>query len=468
VFALTVAYERIHLVVDFLAQRENMVLTTQTVEMQVVEPIGTLRSFATQSDFDSRLWRETWYGQHSPCCRLFLFMVLLTVTTAFGVLIDLQSMMNPPILRIMTAAAELESMSQSHKGCMREICEVAQTINLDCIINADGKSARLDYDSYEGPFQVPLPQKCLQAADETLGTEWREVLEVWRVELGFLVGDSQIQLFGIDNGSDASPPAVVTVKSHCSVTLFAFVMETDAASENAAIPLITSGDIIEGAGQRFENIFTETVCDSYSPFFEQVHEFVMTYRCMAFVIGTLSLSWIVVSWLVVFWIAPGLILSAVVAWWLLPWPKEVIGFERVTLFKIWQAMVLLTILTTERDSTFCIGGQVALVAILSCAALHYGDRSAAIHWIDLAVLWFGAPFLYPYLDAAAAHIRAFDALNLVGFIAGLVGIFLPGRGWWKGVHLYAFWRAYPLRQQVQRNLLVRLGLAKKEESPHED
>eukprot|EP00545_Synedropsis_sp_CCMP1620_P008407 CAMPEP_0119025762 /NCGR_PEP_ID=MMETSP1176-20130426/34276_1 /TAXON_ID=265551 /ORGANISM="Synedropsis recta cf, Strain CCMP1620" /LENGTH=68 /DNA_ID=CAMNT_0006981353 /DNA_START=114 /DNA_END=316 /DNA_ORIENTATION=- len=65
--------------------------------------------------------------------------------------------------------AQLQEVRDIHRSCLLSICEVARDIPpIDCIVSADGLSAHMDSQAYDGPREVPMPHACRVAMQKTV------------------------------------------------------------------------------------------------------------------------------------------------------------------------------------------------------------------------------------------------------------------------------------------------------------
>jgi hypothetical protein len=407
------------------------------VEGEIVEPIGFFRAFATQSNMRGRLCRETWYGHHSPCLRILLFVLCLSFTRTLQVLLDIQAL-DVPILKAMSDV-ELQELRDVHSSCLRSFCEVARDIlPIDCIVGRDGHSAYMYHEAYNHPRIVPLSHSCRLATQKTVGMD--PTIDLIHIRKGTEFSQSNLTETAIYETIFHIDPETCTVEMkgipHNPFKVFSMLLD-------APEP-----------GQRQQNLFERRACldewsDSGREAFSSAHAvyaWILTYRLTVYYAVAFA-SLLINHLYALGWLMIRLIPSTFVLRLMLRWPKDFLGYHQVTFWSIWRNLVLIYIVTSRPN----LGGyapavhsRIFLILPLSMilGAYHFRDMKALREWGCLYLLWITQSSWTSDLTDLLNKLAVSDGLNLVPALGHLVNLVIPGKGWWRLVRLYAFCMSY--------------------------
>jgi len=399
----------------------------RAIEVEIVEPIGFFRAFATQSNMKGRFCRETWYGFHSVWLRI-LFFILFT-----SFVYTLQEALDVPSIKF-KSDVELQEMRDVHSSCLRSFCDVARDIPpIDCIVGRDGHSAYMDIEAYDGPRDIPFPHSCHLAMQKTFGMD-PLIYDFIHIRNGTALSQALSQL-------------------NLMEPLFLIHHETCTINRRGFGPIGSMLMDFPEPGQRQQNLFERYACeDEWSDIareilalYHAVYEWILTYRFIVYftvsfaarLIGNLcDLGCLKIY----------LIPSTFVLRLILRWPKDFVGYRQVTFWSIWQTLVLICIVTPSFTPYHEGWGSLhhyfpALCLILGSrlGAYQYGDKKALLEWGFLYLLVITQSSWTTVLTDLLNKLAMFNGLLALGQLVLLV---IPGIGWWKLVRLYAFCLSY--------------------------
>jgi hypothetical protein len=397
----------------------------RAIEVEIVEPIGFFRAFATQSNMKGRFCRETWYGFHSVWLRILLFILF----TSF--LYTLQEALDVPFIKVMSDV-ELQEMRDVHSSCLRSFCDVARDIPpIDCIVGRDGHSAYMDIEAYNGPRDIPFPHSCHLAMQKTFGLD-PLIYDLIHIRNGTALLQALSQL-------NLMEPFFLIHHETCTFTI--------PGSGSIGTMLIDAPE----PGQRQQNLFERYVCEDelsdsdsgreYLALFHARYEWILTYRFIVYftvsfaagLIGNLcDLGLLMIH----------LIPSTFVLRLILRWPKDFVGYRQVTFWSIWQTLVLICVVTSYHEGWGSLHHYfLALSLILGSrlGAYQYGGKKALLEWGSLYLLFITQSSWTTVLADLLNKLAMFNGLLALGQLVHLV---IPGEGWWKLVRVYAFCLSY--------------------------
>ena len=419
---------------------------TTTVVMTPVKPLSFFRAVISQANFQSRLHKESWYGHHFPFRRLIFFLTLYNVMAA------IHEVSSWPF-----SNDDMRTISELNVDCLLEISEIVKTIP-NCIVNEDGKSAKIDFEEYEGPLDVPFPGNCKKVAD-MIG-KLKPQTEQDESTLDQSVLDASLNLIRFETPEKRdSEKAFVTVDHTCHFYY--------SVRDNSKALLLSDKELEENGGKSVEATMKKDFCDKLIPAITKFQAALLQspaiFRPLLLLVSLCAFMINQLTMLVFHGF--GLLLTTFVLRLVLRWPNNFVGYEKITFWAVWTNLLVLTFVNVS----YCDYNNPSFwLKIIFCASMIavawfvFEDRDAARSWLDLAVLWHGLPFLVPYMDMARQWIHRFDILDLVGWVSMLINIVVPGSQGEKFVFLWVFWQSYPCRNHVKGRVLAWLGLQSNE------
>ena len=441
-------------------QEHELLTITYTREMTNPEKIGAWRAFCTQSNLSNRLTKETWYGYHSPCRRIFLFFLLSSWISAFGALVQLTFFYNIPLMKVMSTV-ELDEIRRAQYEGHQAVCRAMKQVGeIDCIVNSDASEARVDYESYSGPPTVPIPKELRDAFEKSFGPIGRGDIHIPSNETtqeGASSTKPDDLLFEIVSALNGQvPPSNKFVWMRVLPDCTAEFGATPDSGLAPKLPLIYN----------WKPNVRSTIAPKWSFFcydpadglvsedtivaLEKAIGWLFTHRHAVFFWGVFAFGMIFGLLFLTPATGMSVFLTTLLVRWLLPWPQDGIGDNKITFWRTWRTLLLIGIVTSQRYGDL---GDAILAGTLYSCAHYFGDAEAARAWVDLGVAWFGLPYLFPLLDKAMDAIAMIDFLNIARVAGWGFGLFLHGQGWWKLVFLYAILRAHPSWKALKQRYL---------------
>lgn len=353
--------------------------------------------------------------------------------------------------------------------CARSLCdEVGRLVDVDCIVNDDGETARVEYHNGEEDAEevdgaqardiyIDIPETCHAAVRETFGSDWLEGDEETGVSLIMIQRQER----------NHHNKAIVTLLPQCAVststtTLIITQDEVDLILDDPSLDIDAADwtdfydyqyslNLIDYMnpqhvvpGHRERHVLKYLFCPEEFPeglqsnglqVAQVVYEVVLKYRHALVTLVVHLFAFVSVAVDVI-----GLMFQLILPTLVL---KRFAKFpDAVTKWNIWRTLLLLCLVSDPY--TTC----PLLSTLLTVRALWYGNTTAAMEWSFLGVLAWGAPDVGPYLDSLFGGILAkLDGLGILGWVLDLLVV---GVGWWKLVTIYVVGRSYQSLVQSQR------------------
>lgn len=437
-----------------------MVGTTQKADNET-NHVAFFRAFTTQSDWSGPVARETWQAKHSLWRRLLAFSLILGVlpsmeTILLGFFKAVNDDSRIPILENLSSE-QMASIRAAHLACAESLCDLAETIPLDCVRGADN-SLSADFGRFDGPDIITLPEICRDALEETVGSVWD--VNLMQVQRDGSVADASTtstKLPGLATLDKTHKSSLLTFYPDCSVegnaqTIFPPDNQenhTAFDNNNETIHLhpfaISLNNFFPNTtGDRKENVLTNLFCpDDMDPGTQEKikewYDLAMAnpggLACVfaVVVLGGMVVYNFVSTLSLVVWLMIRMIIPASVAQRVLSWPKNTSNWH------IWQAMVLLGLISSQSASRV-----PSLSCIMAASAfLFHSDTKAAFEWTFLGVLAWGSTTVDPYLGSFATSLFLPESWGVLTWIVrSVIHLLVVGEGWWKLVTVYVFARSY--------------------------
>lgn len=392
------------------------------------------RAVLVTTDWNGAVAKETWYGHHGPWRRLLLWMFVPGIIQSLAIVVSLGSS------RLL--ALDFDTVYNHSLPCMNSFCKIAQQdVMLDCEVNSNGQPTTL-WNDYEGVDSVPIPIQCKDFYMETVGRADSLSSEFFT----FLNEYNFLQVTPLNE--KINKPAIWTVAPDCAIQSWWNGTESAELIPPDPIPLLMA----DAPPGRVSNVLETWFCPERMPkprkdFLDAMYDATKSAFEYRRTIATVFLLvfHLLVATLQLHGYMFRLLFTTMVARYFFPNPsRDFVGLKQQTYWSTWRALLMVSVVSCHSSmigATTCV-----LYGIISALAMHCKEKRAAAEWAFLAVLNFGFESVFPLLDSIASTIHLFDAFNIVGFCGSILGLTVPGHGWWKLVTLYFFYVAYaPVR-----------------------
>ena len=440
-----------------MAMAESPEATTTTVENITLKPIGFFHAVISQANFQSRLHKESWYGHHYPFRRVAFFTLLFVVVGAWS------AVLSWPLGR-----EETKALSDLNVDCLQQLSIVVQLLPA-CIVDPEGVTAKMDFDNYQGPSDIPFPESCSRAISLMDGAVNTAVTGMNLHEQSNKTGEANnstasvnfIHFESLASNNTNATEAFLTLDEQCRL-ISSFGEEKHS--------LLSMDERQQNKGRTVQPKFKDVICNTVIPMVILLQTFLLgsytfTLTCV------FTASFVILGVGHVLALMLDLLITTFVLRLFLKWPKTLVGYEKITYGTVWWNLLVLS----KVNARYCdYTGITFWVSLLFCGAMMdlstrlYQDREAARSWLDLAVVWHGFPLLVPYLDLVRTWIHRFDMLDLLGWVSTFVNMLVPGSGWEKYVFIWVFWQTYPYQKHIKSRVLKWIGLQSTEDSDEED
>lgn len=444
--------------------------------------IELAKALFTQSDWDSRICQETWFGGHAPYSRMFAFVILSSWCWTFSTLYSLYVFQNSdlqsvPIIQALTRE-QLGVIKQSHQDCFQSLCdEIGRPTAIDCIVNDDGVSNRVEYGD-DVPDYIYFPEPCHDATEATFGGRYLEgvpekklgaiaFIALQKEKLGNTTSTSKVtsvltllpDCSVMVSDPEVSPEELQTIKEKLNLhggdfdKLYQEFNSNNQQGGRHELDINLSIDLLKlmhpsrqlPPGHRESHVLKNIFCvdempddvqEQALPQLATIYNFLMEYRQEILILllygSNIFFSFMTVGWLMVRLVIPSMVMKRV-----LTWP------DNIGTMDIWRTLLLLCITTSFRLTSPVLAGLLAM------GALWYKNSTAALEWCFLGLVAWAAPdTIYPFLDSLLGdHLDKLDAVNVLYFI---LHVFVIGEGYWKLITIYVVYRAYQaLRESLK-------------------
>ena len=436
------------------------------------DKIGLLEALVIQTNVHNQLNFESWYGLHSPCRRIFVWILLFCTLFAGSYSVS-----------FLRRHKELQQLGDSYAACWNDICALSRLLP-DCTLlgksNTDAGASKeysivddhdnvdgyfiTDFENYHGPLDIAFPESCQRTYQQ--GSQ----MLVWDDDkLKKKTQKFPSMLFHLNSPfhqqhqqqhtlADKSE-AAVTVHANCRVS---FCWDNE---ENDQLPshqsTTTGHNIVKHTELR------QIMCDDIVP--SLLHSQRLLLQSY---FGLFTIIFFAYFVLQSFFIGMKLLYGHV--WPLMPlsvllgalfvWPKTNVSGKQIGFGTIFWNLFLLSLVNLGYsfgmdDTTISI--HVALITVCICLSMWvYNDSNAAQGWLSLALLWHGLSFVEPYLDQARlVLLKQSSLLNYLDWAMSTLGRWcIPGsNGWQRLVFLVILWRCYPYQKEAKERVLQWLG-----------
>ena len=473
------------------------------------DKIGLLEALAIQPNVHNQLNFESWYGLHSPCCRIFVWIVLFCILIAGSYSISFLTVRRHK---------ELQQLGDWNAACWNDICALSRLLP-DCILlgnsNTDASKEYnivddhddvdgyfiTDFENYHGPLDIAFPESCQTAyqkgfhmlvSDDDMQKKKTTQIHASKQQeedpdhdddkqkekedlMAAAMFDSKFPsiLFHLNSPfrhqqqqqqqhtQAEKSEAAVTVDVNCRVS---FYWLDDEDNDPLLSPQFTT------TGQHLINHveLRQIMCDHVVPsllhsqrlWLQSYYGLFTTIFFASFVVR----SFMIGMKLLFGYVWPLMQLSILLGV-LFIWPKTNVSGKQIGFGTIFWNLLLLSLVNLGysfgMDDTTTISIHVALITVcISLSMWVYNDSNAAQGWLSLALLWHGLSFVEPYLDQARlVLLKQSSLLHYLDWAMSTLGRWcIPGsNGWQRLVFLVIVWRCYPYQKEAKERVLRWLG-----------
>ena len=450
------------------------------------------QAFVTTFDFQGPSVQEAWHGHHFPwrrtlvCIALCCWTNMISLFTAI-ILEAYWPQSSPlgllPILRFMNATTR-EQVRKSHVDCVKSLQDIFKhDVTFDCLFRdtpAGFVGVGIDYEAYDGPNKLDWPASCKDAYNNTLGRRALNQFSFWEdtSDNGFVSAASKgltwanvttmVRISPLEGDESQSDPAFLVVYPNCTMGILVDFIQDITGEEMLNIFDVNQFIIdMKNVTERFNVIPEPERGISRIPSmmwqlislyldndffreipFESIHSWIIRHRQgLSFCVASYALTLLYGQRLLETMMRAFVL--AIIVRWILPWPRDQIGKNKVTFWSIWNVLIMIsTILdgyipiTMFHDDSWVF--MLIYDSVIVFAAYKYTNNYRVFHE-------------YAFISIARLLLRnelGFDSWQIPyeegifgGSIFSWVAMLIPGYyDSSKLINAYAICRAYPFRR----------------------